>query len=236
MCFGNIMRKLLCAGIGAGMAASLTFAAFAETTFYGSAAVPVKLVVDCEYLDGKVNDPVSRRSQNAFLAYENPSIHLEASQGDFTSISIVVYSNEFVEGQDVGVRNRIVSRKVGVGESVQILPDDYFEKGRADGSLYDFANRCYDLRVYYDEDEKTYEDYYFGLIEDEMYMNMFNAAAEEQDGGAVALEGHPGEEAVTVYESFGSEFPAAGGHPTGHGMAELESERPEHGPGSERGW
>lgn len=135
---------------------------------------PVKLVVDSDYIDGKVNDPVSKGSRKAFIVCDNAAFHLESADGSELSADVVFYINEYVEGQDIGVRNRVMKKTLTTNETAQLLPDEVYDADLADGSAFDFADRCYSVRVYLDSEDKKYQDYYFGLVDDSMFSDMYN--------------------------------------------------------------
>ena len=56
---------------------------------------PVKLVVDSDYITGKVNDPVSRKTKTAFIVRDNAEFHLESTSMESTDV--IFYINSFVE-------------------------------------------------------------------------------------------------------------------------------------------
>ena len=72
----------------------------------------------------------------------------------------------------MGIHNRVQKKLAKVGENLTMLPEDVYESCTADGTGYDFLNRCYDIRVYLDHDGKLYEDYYFDLVGDQTYEQM----------------------------------------------------------------
>ncbi len=130
----------------------------------------VKLIVDSDYITGKVNDPVSRMTKTAYIVRDNAEFHLESSS--MQSADVVFYINSFVESQDIGVHNRVLKKTASVGETLTMLPEDVYESCIQDGSGYDFLNRCYDIRVYQDAEGQRFDDYYFGLVDDQTYDQM----------------------------------------------------------------
>ena len=175
----SVLAVLLCSGL-------MTAPAYAAGKGSGTAVVsssPVKLVIDGDYLEGKVNDPVSRKTQKAYIINDNVSFHLETQSSAIAGSDIIVYSNEFVEGQDRGVRNRVLSKHLAINESAQLLPEEYYADGESRGTLYDFTNRCFDVRVYMNSEHTQYEDVYFNIVDADMFSEMSEQAqqkAEEQ--------------------------------------------------------
>ena len=141
---------------------------------------PVRIVVDSDYIIGKVNDPVSRKTKTAFIVCDNAQFHLEASIEGLSEADVIFYINEYVDGQDLGVRNRVLMKSLPMRETAQMLPDDVFERDTEDGSAFDFVNRCYDVRVFLTADHSQYEDFYFGLVDDNIYNNMYEALLEKE--------------------------------------------------------
>ncbi len=149
--------------------------AFAEETKTNTC--PVKLVIDSEYVDGKVNDPVSRNTKRAYIVCDNAEFHLESDNSRIESADVVFYINEYLDGQDTGIRTRVLKKNVQMNESISMLPDDVYDEDIADGSAYDFVNRCYSVRVYTNAADTKYTDFYFGLVNDSIFTNMYNDMA-----------------------------------------------------------
>lgn len=169
------LAVLLCSGL-------MTAPAYAAGKGSGasvSATSPVKLVIDGDYLEGKVNDPVSRKTQKAYIISDNVSFHLETQSSAIAGSDIIVYSNEFVEGQDRGVRNRILSKHLAINETAQLLPEEYYADGESSGSLYDFTNRCFDVRVYMNSEHTQYQDIYFNVVDADMFSEMDEQAQQK---------------------------------------------------------
>ena len=114
----------------------------ANRTIANKLESPVKLVVDSDYITGKVNDPVSRQTKTAFIVRDNAAFHLESTSMESTDV--IFYINSFVEGQDMGIHNRVQKKLAKIGEDLTMLPED--------GMLY--------------------EVYYFGLVDDQIYEQM----------------------------------------------------------------
>lgn len=151
------------------------------------------LDTDTDYVVGKVNDPVSQKTQKALIVKENPVLKFNWTKSPST-IDVVVYENVFVDDLNVGVRNRITAKKVSAGESLTLLPDDLYDQSVQDGSLYDFANKCYDVRVFTNSTHSDCEDFYFGFVNDEMYAEM-----KDQYEKALAAEEAKKEEMIRKY-------------------------------------
>lgn len=157
-----------------GYAAALAAAAMlivSPVLSYG-AELPIRLVAESETVDGKVNDPVSKKTTKACIFHENPSFRIEAAASAPDNVDIIVYSNEYVEGEDKGIRSRIVKKSVKLNESFSLLPDELYEDAEADRSLYDFLNRCFVLRIYDSSDSDSFTDHYIGIVEDNIFSEM----------------------------------------------------------------
>lgn len=164
----------------------------ANRTIANKLESPVNLVVDSDYITGKVNDPVSRKTKTAFIVRDNAAFHLESTSMESTDV--IFYINSFVEGQDMGIHNRVQKKLAKIGEDLTMLPEDVYESCTADGTGYDFLNRCYDIRVYLDPDGKRYEDYYFGLVDDQTYEQMkaeYERVQEELQALKISAQLHP---------------------------------------------
>lgn len=147
--------------------------------------LPVELVVDTDYVRGKVNDPISRKSMSAYIVKENPVFHVEAADPsvNFKSTKLLVYMNQYLKDVDQGARIRMVMKELPMGSQSAMLPDDVYESQMAEGAAYDFVNRCYVIRVYQDEAQKEYKDFYFGIVDSLTFERM---QASQQGGGAEA--------------------------------------------------
>ncbi len=170
----GVLAVLLCSGL-------MTAPAYAAKGSGASVSgtLPVKLVIDGDYLEGKVNDPVSRKTQKAYIISDNVSFHLETQSSAIAGSDIIVYSNEFVEGQDRGVRNRILSKHLAINETAQLLPEEYYADSESSGSLYDFTNRCFDVRVYMNSEHTQYQDIYFNVVDADMFSEMDEQAQQK---------------------------------------------------------
>ena len=84
-----------------------------------------------------------------------------------------------MESEDRGIRNRLLRKTVGSGEKFTLLPDEEYSAAKEDGSLYDATNHCYVLRVY-EEGSDQFEEYYFGIVEENIFKD-FQAKAKERE-------------------------------------------------------
>ena len=158
----------------AGITVSLGLQAFAQTSVKGvGAACPIQIVVDSEHIVSKVNDPVTKKDKTAFIVSENAAFHLVSEY--YSEADVIFYINEYVEEQDAGVSNRVLKKVVSMGEELTMLPEDVFMEDAEDGTAYRFTDRCYDVRVYYGTDHKNYEDFYFGLVDEDTYKKIANS-------------------------------------------------------------
>jgi|GEM_PF-962348 len=165
---------------------ALSFTAFADSGSKEKSAVdPIRIVVDSDYILYKVNDPVTRKTKQAYIVRDNAEFRLLSDS--YTEADAIFYINEFVDGQDTGVSNRVLKKKVHMGETVTMLPEDVYEEDVSDGSAYRFTDRCYYIKVFYGPSLRNYEDFYFGLVDDSTYDKMYQsivastAALEEAD-------------------------------------------------------
>lgn len=163
------------------IAAALTALLFSLPAYAAENAAgshTVDLACESEPVEGKVNDPVSGKTVRGKIFSGNPSFHVECASSSKQAADIIVYSNTYVEGEDKGVRNRLMKKKVRINESFRLLPEEIYEAGEEDGSLYDFLNQCFVLRVYEDESDTVYKDYYIGIVDDNMFSEMSVQQAE----------------------------------------------------------
>lgn len=168
----NIIR---CMTVTAGFIASLGFSAFAKSGVKGVGAVsPIQIVVDSDYVVAKVNDPISKKDKPAYIVAENARFQLVSEY--YTEADVIFYINEYVEETDTGAQNRVLKKVVNMGEQLTMLPEDVFEEDVEDGSAYRFTDRCYDVRVFYGENHKNYEDFYFGLVDEETFEKIAGSA------------------------------------------------------------
>ena len=103
----------------------LSFSCFGLMSFAGGKNV---VESDLPYVDGKVNDPVSKSARTAYIFTENPTLSLNLSEGQ--KVEIVSYCN-------------------------------------------------YVLRVYEDGSDR-YEEYYFGIVEEDIFKDYQEKAKEKE--------------------------------------------------------
>ena len=165
MLLKNILRGTIAVSV---LAAALSFTALASSSKEG-AVDPIKIVVDSDYILYKVNDPVTRMTKQAYIVCDNAEFHFVS--GSYNEAEAIFYINEFISGQDAGVSNRVLKKKVRMGEQLTMLPEDVFDEDVSDGSAYRFTDRCYDVRVYYGPGD-NYNDFYFGLVDYKTFEKM----------------------------------------------------------------
>jgi hypothetical protein len=187
MLFKNILRGTIVASV---LAAALSFTALASTSKEG-VVDPIKIVVDSDYILYKVNDPVSRMTKPAYIVCDNAEFHF--ASGSYNEAEAIFYINEFISGQDVGVSNRVLKKKIRMGEQLTMLPEEVFDEDVNDGSAYRFTDRCYDVRVYYGPGN-NYDDFYFGLVDYKTFEKMsesMEASEEEEETTEIAYTTGP---------------------------------------------
>lgn len=133
--------------------------------------------VDSAYVEGKVNDPVTKSARVAYIVTENPTVSFDLPEGK--KAEVFSYCNSYLESEDRGIRNRLLRKTVGSGEKFTLLPDEEYSASKEDGSLYDATNHCYVLRVY-EEGSDQFEEYYFGIVEENIFKD-FQAKAKERE-------------------------------------------------------
>ena len=83
----------------------LSFSCFGLMSFAGGKNV---VESDLPYVDGKVNDPVSKSARTAYIFTENPTLSLNLSEGQ--KVEIVSYCNSYLKSEDRGIRNRLMKK------------------------------------------------------------------------------------------------------------------------------
>ena len=129
------------------------------------------------YVDGKVNDPVTKSARTAYIFTENPTLSFTLPEGK--KVDIVLYCNSYVESEDRGIRNRMMKKSVIGGEKFKLLPEEDYLAAKEDGSLYNTADHCYVLRVY-EEGSEQYDEYYFGIVEEDIFKDYQEKAKEKE--------------------------------------------------------
>ena len=89
------------------------------------------------------------------------------------------YCNEYLEGEDRGIRNRLMGRTLLDGEKFTLLPEEEYESAKNNGSLYNTADRCYVLRIY-NEGTENYDEIYFGIVEEDIFKDFQEKAKERE--------------------------------------------------------
>ena len=152
----------------------LSFSCFGLMSFAGGKNV---VESDLPYVDGKVNDPVSKSARTAYIFTENPTLSLNLSEGQ--KVEIVSYCNSYLKSEDRGIRNRLMKKTLTAGEKFTLLPEEEYQAAKEDGSLYNTADHCYVLRVYEDGSD-CYEEYYFGIVEEDIFKDYQEKAKEKE--------------------------------------------------------
>lgn len=167
----SLKRIIRCLAAGICTIAIFGSTAYARTNVRDVGNInPIQIVIDSNYIEAKVNDPVTRKDKKAYIVSDNAEFHFVSDY--YAEVDAIFYINEFIEGQDKGVSNRVLKKVVSMGEQLTMLPDEIFEEDVADGSAYRFTDRCYDVRVFYGPNNNTYEDFYFGLVDEETFQRM----------------------------------------------------------------
>lgn len=129
------------------------------------------------YVDGKVNDPVTKSARTAYIFTENPKLSFDLPEGK--KVEIVLYCNSYVESEDRGIRNRMMKKCVSGGEKFSLLPEEAYLSAKEDGSLFNTADHCYVLRVS-EEGSDQFEEYYFGIVEEDIFKDYQEKAKEKE--------------------------------------------------------
>lgn len=173
MLLKNVIRGI--AAVTA-LVAVMSFAAFADTGSKEKSAVkPIHIVVDSDHILYKVNDPVTRKTKQAYIVCDNAEFRFISDS--YSDIDAVFYINEFVDGQDMGVSNRVLKKSVHMGETVTMLPEEVYDEDVSDGSAYRFTDRCYYVKAYYGPGLSNYEEFYFGLVDNSTFEKMSQSLA-----------------------------------------------------------
>ena len=131
--------------------------------------------IDVPYVEGKVNDPVSKSARTAYIVTENPTLSFSLENGK--KVEVMSYCNEYLEGEDRGIRNRLMGKTLLDGEKFTLLPEEEYESAKNNGSLYNTADRCYVLRIY-NEGTENYDEIYFGIVEEDIFKDFQEKAKE----------------------------------------------------------
>ena len=152
----------------------LSFTCFSLVSFAGGKRV---VETDLPYVDGKVNDPVTKSARTAYIFTENPTLSLDLTEGQ--KVEIVSYCNSYLASEDRGIRNRMMKKTLLAGEKFTLIPEEEYQAAKEDGSLYNTADHCYVLRIY-DEGSQQYEEYYFGIVEEDIFKDYQEKAREKE--------------------------------------------------------
>ena len=94
-------------------------------------------------------------------------------------VEVMSYCNEYLEGEDRGIRNRLMGKTLLDGEKFTLLPEEEYESAKNNGSLYNTADRCYVLRIY-NEGTENYDEIYFGIVEEDIFKDFQEKAKERE--------------------------------------------------------
>lgn len=133
--------------------------------------------IDVPYVEGKVNDPVSKSARTAYIVTENPTLCFSLENGK--KLEVLSYCNEYLESEDRGIRNRLMKKTLTDAEKFTLLPEEEYESAKNNGSLYNTADRCYVLRIY-EEGSENYEEVYFGIVEEDIFKDYQEKAREKE--------------------------------------------------------
>ena len=64
--------------------------------------------VDSAYVEGKVNDPVTKSARVAYIVTENPTVSFDLPEGK--KAEVFSYCNSYLESEDRGIRNRLLRK------------------------------------------------------------------------------------------------------------------------------
>ena len=141
--------------------------------FSFSAFAKEQLQLHVEYVEGKVNDPVSKSARVAYIVHENPVFSV-SGKGE---VEVVAYKNTYLQDEDKGVRNRLWKKTVKTGEQFSFIPDEEFQNAEA-GALYGLSD-CYVLRIQ-EKGSPDYQEVFVGIVEENTFKD-FQAKAKEKE-------------------------------------------------------
>lgn len=186
------IKRMIKTAIALGMAFLTSMPAYADIGKVRPQGIKEKdnlqVVMESDYLEGKVNDPVTRKTKAANIVCDNACFHLEGDPAGALTATVVFYINEYIDGHDIGVKNRVLKKKVKMGESMTMIPEDVYERDSANGSAFDFINRCYSVRIQPDIVGAPHQDIYFGLVDESVFQMMSENIQAEIDAKEDALE------------------------------------------------
>ena len=141
--------------------------------FSFSAFAKEQLQLHVEYVEGKVNDPVSKSARVAYIFHENPVLSV-SGKGE---VEVVAYKNTYLQDEDKGVRNRLWKKTVKDGEQFSFIPEEEFQTAEAEG-LYGLSD-CYVLRIQ-EKGSEDYQEVFVGIVEENTFKD-FQAKAKEKE-------------------------------------------------------
>ena len=142
--------------------------------FSFSAFAKEQLQLHVEYVEGKVNDPVSKSARVAYIVHENPVFSVSGSG----EVEVVAYKNTYLQDEDKGVRNRLWKKTVKDGELFSFIPDEEFRNAEEEGMLYGLSD-CYVLRIQ-EKGSSDYQEVFVGVVEENTFKD-FQAKAKEKE-------------------------------------------------------
>ncbi len=142
--------------------------------FSFSAFAKEQLQLHVEYVEGKVNDPVSKSARVAYIVHENPVFSVSGSG----EAEVVAYKNTYLPDEDKGVRNRLWKKTVKDGEQFSFIPEEEFRNAEEEGTLYGLSD-CYVLRIQ-EKGSSDYQEVFIGVVEENTFKD-FQAKAKEKE-------------------------------------------------------
>lgn len=142
--------------------------------FSFSAFAKEQLQLHVEYVEGKVNDPVSKSARVAYIFHENPVFSV-STKGE---VEVVAYKNTYLQDEDKGVRNRLWKKTVKDGEQFSFIPEEEFQNAEQEGSHYGLSD-CYVLRIQ-EKGSEDYQEVFVGIVEENTFKD-FQAKAKEKE-------------------------------------------------------
>ena len=142
--------------------------------FSFSAFAKGQLQLHVEYVEGKVNDPVSKSARLAYIVHENPVFSV-SGKGE---VEVVAYKNTYLQDEDKGVRNRLWKKTVKDGEQFNFIPEEEFRNAEEEGTLYGLSD-CYVLRIQ-EKGSSDYQEVFVGVVEENTFKD-FQAKAKEKE-------------------------------------------------------
>ena len=142
--------------------------------FSFSAFAKEQLQLHVEYVEGKVNDPVSKSARVAYIVHENPVFSV-SGKGE---VEVVAYKNTYLQDEDKGVRNRLWKKTVKDGEQFSFIPEEEFRNAEEEGTLYGLSD-CYVLRIQ-EKGNSDYQEVFVGVVEENTFKD-FQAKAKEKE-------------------------------------------------------